>query len=239
MIVSVSNHEAELLRDYSGKNVSVIGHKLAARPGKAGFGNRRDMLFIGALNGPAENSPNIDGLEWFIREVMPLIDRQIGNDYKLLVAGRWDCEEVAQLASPRVDLLGMVPDLSELYGTSRLLIAPTRFAAGIPHKVHEAAARGLPVVSTQLIADQLGFTAGTEILTGERAAEFAAACARLYTDGKTWNGIRRKALARVKEDCSGEVFDRRIAEILNDVPLPESRDPDHEIQLAYTSPECC
>lgn len=219
-IVSVSNHEAEVLRVRSGKKVVVVGHRLDTCPGTAGFRKRKNILFVGALIGPAPISPNIDGLEWFAHEVMPVIDKQMGDDYKLLVAGRWDCDEVAKLASPRIELLGMEPDLSELYDSSRLLIAPTRFAAGMPHKVHEAAARGLPVVATQLIADQLGFTAGRDILTGVHAAEFAAACARLYTDGKTWNGIRGKALARVTKDCSSEVFDRRIAEILKDVQLP-------------------
>ena len=35
----------------------------------------------------------------------------------------------------------------------KVFIAPTRFAAGIPHKVHEATANGIPCVTTELLAN--------------------------------------------------------------------------------------
>ena len=40
-------------------------------------------------------------------------------------------------------VLGSVDDLTELYGRARVFIAHTRFAAGIPFKLHHASAHGL------------------------------------------------------------------------------------------------
>jgi hypothetical protein len=37
----------------------------------------------------------------------------------------------------------------------RVFAAPTRYSPGIPLKVHDAAAHGLPVVRTPLMAEQL------------------------------------------------------------------------------------
>ena len=54
-----------------------------------------------------------------------------------------------------VTCLGPVPDLTDEYARARVFIAPTRFAAGIPFKVHEALSYGLPVVGSRLISEQL------------------------------------------------------------------------------------
>jgi len=56
---------------------------------------------------------------------------------------------------PRVTLRGPVTDLTPLYDSHRVFVAPTRFAAGVPYKVHEAASFGLPVVATDLLRRQL------------------------------------------------------------------------------------
>ena len=45
--------------------------------------------------------------------------------------------------------LEFLPPETILYDRARLFIAPTRFASGLPHKIHEAAAFGLPVVTTR------------------------------------------------------------------------------------------
>ena len=58
----------------------------------------------------------------------------------------------------------IIDDIRPFYNQARLFVAPTRYAAGIPHKVHEAAAYGLPIVTTSLIAQQLGWKHETELL---------------------------------------------------------------------------
>ena len=97
-------------------------------------------------------------------------------------------------------ILGRVEELTPLYARARLLIAPTRYAGGIPHKVHEAAAQGVPVVATPLLAAQLDWTDGQELLVGETPEAFAGACARLLREGDLWQAIRDRALARLAEE---------------------------------------
>ena len=148
---------------------------------------------------------------------MPLLDLRIGCDYRLFIAGRLEGCEVESLASDRVIFLGIVPDLSELYNASRIFVAPTRFAAGIPRKAHEAMAAGLPIVATGLIASQLGLEDGQGILAGDTPAGFADACSKLYSDADLWSSIREQALARVVVDCSVEAFKATVHEVLSEI----------------------
>jgi O-antigen biosynthesis protein len=216
-VLTVSERERSLFAAKTRAKVRVLGHSMTATPGPQSFSERHDMVFVGALNGSSEVSPNVDSLLWFAVNVMPLLDTMLGAGIVLNVAGRVDSDEARSLAGPRVKLLGVVPDLSELYGRSRLFIAPTRFAAGIAHKVQEATAFGLPVVATRLIADQLGRTDGLDIMAADTPAEFAEACRRLYTDPELWTRIRVHALTRLKAECSQEGFSAVVRETLSGI----------------------
>ncbi len=118
------------------------------------------------------------------------------------------------LAGPRVALVGQARDLAPWFSGARIFVAPTRFAAGIPHKVHEAAARGVPTVVTGLLARQLGWRDDVELLTAEAAEAFAARCAALYTDAFLWARLRAAALARVEIDCDPASFRRSLLDIV-------------------------
>ena len=216
-VIAVSEQEKSFLSSYTQAPVHVLGHCITAKPDPRSFSKRRDILFVGALIGSSDKEPNVDSLIWFVREIMPLLDRTMGAEYRLRVAGRVECGEVRALSSDRVEVLGIVPDLSELYGSSRVFIAPTRFAAGIPHKVHEATAYGLPTVATNLIASQLGWKNGYDIMTGDTPVDFAKACHRLYTDANLWTTVRTNSLARLTTECSVESFNATVREMLADI----------------------
>jgi glycosyltransferase involved in cell wall biosynthesis len=112
-------------------------------------------------------------------------------------------------------VLGTVADLGPLYDRARVFIAPTRFAAGIPYKVHHAAAHGLPTVVTGLLAEQLGWRDGHELLAAGDARGFASACARVYRDEALWRTLRAGALARLETDCAWPPFAATVEEALS------------------------
>ena len=93
-------------------------------------------------------------------------------------------------------------------------IAPTRFAAGIPHKVHEAAANGLPSVVTPLLAGQLTWSHDSELLVAESGAQFAEQCLRLYRSPELWAKLQAGGLSAVGRDCSEETFSQAIFSVV-------------------------
>ena len=197
------------------QNVHMLGHAMVARPTPSGFNQRRDILALGSLY--HAETPNFDGLRWFLAEVWPLVLEQLA-DARLLIAGFTAPDlDVAQLLSgPRVIHLGFVADTVTLYDEARVFLAPTRFAAGIPYKVHEAASFGLPVMATALIADQLAWQPGRDIAAwpSDAPAGFADALVRLYADPDHWEEIRGNALQRITLDCSQDRFTQTIKQIL-------------------------
>ena len=109
------------------------------------FAHRTGFLFVGSVHEPM--SPNADSLQWFIGQAWPLIEASV-EGARFDVAGENHAREIGALANGSVRMLGPVADLTPVYDSHRIFVAPTRFAAGLPHKVHEAAAHGLPVVAT-------------------------------------------------------------------------------------------
>jgi len=212
IVLAVNEAEAQVFRESVSRDVHVLGHSIAAKPTSKSFDDRSNLLFVGALDG--DESPNVDSLVWFVRTAMPLLDRMLEALYCLNVVGRSESRVAQELASARVRFLGKVNDLSEFYSTSRIFIAPTRYAAGLPMKVHEAAAVGLPVVATSLLASQLGWRDGCELLVADDPETFACACFRLYSDQKIWSTLRANALERITHDCSPSMFSARVASVL-------------------------
>ena len=163
--------------------------------------------------------PNYDGLAWFVDEVLPLIERTLRWETRLTVAG-YTAPGVSLdrfKGHPRVTLRGSVPDLVPLYDANRVFIAPTRFAAGIPYKVHEAAAHGIPVVATSLVARQLGWRDGDAIGAADVTdpAGFAARVIALHRDATLWNRIRTAALGRVEMELDPSRFTSIVAGLVS------------------------
>jgi GT2 family glycosyltransferase/glycosyltransferase involved in cell wall biosynthesis len=209
-VISVSAKESAEFFQHGIRNIHIVGHAIDAVPQPVDFEKRSGMLFVGAIH--SETSPNADSMIWFLTEVFPIIQKKLGDTVRLTIAGVNESQRIRELAGPSVRITGYVLDLRELYATAKLFIAPTRFAAGLPHKIHEAAAYGLPVVATSLLAKQLGWIEA-ELAIADDAESFASRCCELYTNLEKWLNLRNAALERVKTDCSSETFDRAMQNV--------------------------
>lgn len=205
-VVCVSPAEARVLARYGACNVSVLGHALAVpeAPGPD-FSERAGFVFVGALG--REGQPNVDSLDWFFRSVWPLV-RAALPEASLTIVGAIADTIRERFTRDGVRVAGRVPHTEPHLDAARVFLAPTRFAAGIPHKVHEAVARGLPCVATPILADQLGWDDGTGLLARDwRDPEaFAAALVRLHEEAELWRAVRAAGLAQIRADCDPAAF---------------------------------
>jgi GT2 family glycosyltransferase len=211
-VTAVSELDRAALAARGVKGVRILGHSLTALPTPASFAERSGFLFVGAVHDEA--GPNGDSLIWFLQDVWPSIQARLGPAARLTIAGINRSERVRQLSGLGVELTGHLDDISALYNRARVFIAPTRFAAGIPHKIHEAAARGVPVVATSLLARQLQWNDGVELRLADEAEAFARQCVELHESVEEWNRIRDSALNAIRRDCSQELFEKALAEVV-------------------------
>jgi O-antigen biosynthesis protein len=215
-IVTVSHQEADELRHIGFEDVAVLGHvrdiSLTRRP----FDQRSGILFVGAIHDM--DSPNLDGLCWFADEVLPFVEEELGWETRLTVAG-YTAEQVSLdrfRHNSRITLLGAVVDTEPLYDSHRVFVAPTRYAAGAPYKVYEAASFGIPVVATELLRRQLGWASGREVLTSPTSdpRSFARHVVALYRDPALWLAVRDGAAGRIACENDRAGYIRTLASIL-------------------------
>jgi GT2 family glycosyltransferase len=215
-IVCVSEIERHHFVEHGLGPVHILGHSLEPKPSVNTFEKRSDILFVGAMN--SNDSPNEDSIRWFITYVLPLLRAGLPADnVRLIVVGQNTVHRLSDLAEhPSVEVVGSVGDLSSYYERARIFVAPTRFGAGIPIKILHAAAHGLPVVTTSLMAAQLGWAEGEQLLTAPATdpQNFANQCVRLYGDKELWLHLREEALRRAGEDYSLGRFQENLRTIL-------------------------
>lgn len=136
------------------------------------------LLFVGGFN----HTPNREGILWFVREVLPLVRKQIPG-VSLDIVGSKPPIDVLDLSSGNVSVLGFVSDerLEQLYANAAVAIAPLRYGAGVKGKVIEALAYGVPVATTDIGAQGIA-DARSIFFLGNTAAELADAVVQACTN---------------------------------------------------------
>ena len=119
-------------------------------------------------------------------------------------------------------MLGAQENLRPLYEQARAFVVPTRYAAGLPFKAYEAAAFGVPLVVSDIIARQMKWRDGIDYLVARDADTFAQQCSRLYSDEALWQTLRANALQRVIDELSPAAFAESIRSVLNEGPAAMS-----------------
>lgn len=215
-IVVVSEAERANLHDLGWDNVAVIGHMRTLAPTPRAFAERSGMLFVGAMH--REASPNYESLDWFVSKVLPIVEQTLGWQTRLTIVGYTapgvSLERFAN--HPRVTLRGSIGNIESIYDQHRIFVAPTRYAAGQPYKVYEAASFGVPVVATELLRRQMNWEDGQDLLSadGEHPERFAQQIITLYQDETLWQQIRAGALERLCRENSRERYVEAIERIL-------------------------
>lgn len=126
--------------------------------------------------------PNIDGVLWFAREVLPHIRRMMPGAPFFVVGARPPADVRALAADSTIEVTGYVDDPTPYLETSALMVVPLRAGGGMRVKILEALARGIPIVSTTIGAEGIDIVPGEHLLIADDPAAFAAAVVRLLQD---------------------------------------------------------
>jgi polysaccharide biosynthesis protein PslH len=135
------------------------------------------VVFLGSMDWEA----NIDGAEYFCREIWPSVRTKI-PEARFRIVGRDPGPRVRKLASDSVEVTGTVPSVVEHLREAAVLVVPLRIGGGTRLKVYEAMAMGRAVVSTSVGAEGLDVMSGRDILLADDAATFADCVIRLLRD---------------------------------------------------------
>jgi glycosyltransferase involved in cell wall biosynthesis len=178
-VITHSAHEAALLGQIApGLAVHVVPWTVAPHPSASTWAERSGVAFVANFR----HTPNLDAAHWLVHSVMPRVWERDADASCLIVGADMPPRLAATMSDPRVQLLGHLDDLSQVYGRVRLAIAPMRSGAGIKGKVIEAFAAGLPCVMTPVAAEGLPLPNALNELVAGDAEGLAALICRLHDD---------------------------------------------------------
>jgi GT2 family glycosyltransferase len=188
-----------------GTAIEVIPTIHSLHPTGKSFDERANLLFIGNFS----HSPNRDALKFFVQQIFPLV-RQSLPDVKFAAIGSNAPLEFQAYASAAVTFHGYVPDVDPLFNEARVFVAPLRFGAGVKGKIGEALAYGVPVVTTPIGAEGMGFENGQQALIATTPEAFAAAVVQVYRERELWQRLSVNGRAHIAAHFSPEVMEQTI-----------------------------
>jgi glycosyltransferase involved in cell wall biosynthesis len=201
-IAAVSAVDAALMRKLFGvTRVSEIPtgvdiEYFAAPPAAERFA---DLVFIGSMDW----LPNIDGVRYFVRDVLPLIRRRRPG-CTFGIVGRTPVAAIAALPQQdrNIFVTGTVPDVRPYLWGSAVSIVPLRIGGGTRLKIYESMAAGVPLVSTTIGAEGLSVNPPKDIRIADSPDAFAGQCLDLLDNADERWRLATAALNMVRSKFS-------------------------------------
>ncbi|MFC6340536.1 glycosyltransferase [Nocardioides hankookensis] len=135
------------------------------------------IVFSGVMRTPT----NVQAVQWFVREVFPLVREQI-PDATFTIVGREPSTEVRALeAEPGVEVTGTVPDPAGYIARAEVCVNPMQAGGGMQNKLIEFLASGKPTVATSVANEGIS-APDSAIAIADEPQAFAEQVVQLLSD---------------------------------------------------------
>ena len=151
-----------------------------------------ELVFTGVM----DYFPNVDAVQWFVREVWPALAHVPG--LRFTIVGSRPSPAVQALARvPGITVTGAVPDVRPYLQRAAVVVVPLRVARGMQNKVLEAMASGVPVVATPATVEAFN-TGDIPVRVASEPCQFADMITSLLDDARARATLGRAARAFVE-----------------------------------------
>ena len=213
-VIAVSDQDADMMRRiYRASRVNAVptGVDLEFFAPPEGPEKLAELVFVGSMDW----MPNIDGMQWFVDQVLPLI-RKRRPDCTLAIVGRKPPPAMLELGAKdsRIQVTGTVPDVRPYLWGGAVSIVPLRIGGGTRLKIYEAMAAKIPVVSTEIGAEGLDIRSSENISIADEPEDFAARCLALLEDETARCRMAAAAWEMVAARYSWEEVSRKFESLL-------------------------
>ncbi|MEP7339239.1 MAG: TIGR03087 family PEP-CTERM/XrtA system glycosyltransferase [Acidobacteriota bacterium] len=188
-----------------------------------GIASAPRLVFTGAMDYYA----NVEAVEWFAAEVLPLI-REQEPEAEFFVVGSNPTAQVKKLArQPGVTVTGFVEDVRPHIYRATACVVPLRIARGVQNKLLEAMACGKAVIATPQAAAGLNVRNGEDLLLTDSPSEFAAAALMVIRNATLRESLGWQARSFVEAEHEWQPLLQRLIELVESVAQrqAESADP--------------
>ncbi len=169
----------------------------------------KKILYIGNLSWKS----NMDGLNWFVNDVFPILKKSISEITLTIVGG--GCENNPFKDIVGIEYLGYVKDISNIYDNYSVFIVPLKEGSGIRIKILEAFNNEIAVVSTTLGCDTIGAESDKEIMIADTNEDFADAIIKLLNNKQFNEKICKQAKQLLMNKFSLDARQEEFKQILS------------------------
>jgi glycosyltransferase involved in cell wall biosynthesis len=169
------------------------------------------LLTIGTLHYP----PNADGIRWFIREVFPMIIKEIPQT-TLTVIGKnppKDFFELARVWSPAIEITGYVSDLEPYLKKTALLIVPVLAGGGMRVRILEGFARQLAIITTTVGLEGIEAEINRDVLVQDDPIQFGQAVIQLLRDRSKLEDIAKSGRQLVEQKYDWKIVFTKLDKV--------------------------
>ncbi|MBR9854948.1 MAG: glycosyltransferase family 4 protein [Algicola sp.] len=155
------------------------------------FGTRRGFSSVG--NG--KHAPNVDAVKLLKQEIWPRIRKQL-PDAELRVYGAYLPQQVKEMHQPKSGFYveGWVENIDMALQSSRVLLAPLRFGAGIKGKLLDGMRTGTPTVTTKIGAEGMHGDLPWHGTISDDWDNFAKAAVSLHQNQTIWENAQQQGM---------------------------------------------
>jgi len=211
-VLCCSQHDRELIRDLCPSVPTMVVPNIVDVSSYSQTEDVAEPVLI--YQGGMDWYPNRDAVEYLVFEILPILRRLVPH-CRVIVAGRNPSPEFRRRFEGNVEVsfTGTVADMNLEIAKASVSVVPLRIGSGTRLKILEAAAMGMPIVSTTLGAEGLEFIDGSEILIADQPQAFAEAVAGLLNDAARRRFLGCAARRRVEQQYSTPVLRESLREL--------------------------
>ncbi|SMC70040.1 glycosyltransferase family 4 protein [Pedobacter nyackensis] len=185
--------------------VALDFEKYITDPAKTSFPT---LFHLGAMDW----LPNKEGLEWFLDEIWPDIEK-LNSELRFYIAGKNMPREFFEYDSENVVVEGEVFDAVEFINSKSIMIVPLLSGSGMRVKIIEGMAMSKCIIATSMAAEGIKCQHGKDILIANTADEFYRSILQCITNPKKWLEIGRNARKTVERDHDINVISERMLKV--------------------------
>jgi len=201
LVITISEQEKEFMSTYIAPHkmitISNIHYPKISLQETLPFEERKNILFIGSTH-----TPNIDALYFLFEKIMPKVWEKLPQ-ITVDVIGNLNTE-INDIVHPNFIFHGYIPEIETYFTSSKFMVVPLRYGAGVKGKIGQSLEYYLPLITTAIGAEGMFLEHEKNALIASSEKDFANEIIRLYNDKNLWKKLQDNS------EISLEPFSREI-----------------------------
>ncbi len=205
-IITLTDVDRRILSEYIPEEKIYVSPAVIARDRHLEFRYcSTEFVFLGG----AEHFPNMDGVWWLCKEIVPELHKLLGG-FRIYVVGKWDKYQRKMLGNTDSSIIftGFIQDLG-VFLNGKISIIPIRIGSGMRMKILDAIMSGSPLITTAKGKEGIDLDDGKHCCIAETSAEFAEAMTRVSSDRLLQKTLSSAAVEKIRTEYNADAMLKR------------------------------